>query len=160
MSIPPANVTVNNFKYEFKNRDRFNGQNFDIWVVRVRSILQELEIWGHVDGTVPKPPDTKSDVVKLDWLSKDRRARNVIQAALDSSMMFHAMTATSSKDIWDSLCQVHQKKSVSSLVNATRDFYNYKMRESSPALLVVYLCASPIDKFSWYLDSGATTHVC
>lgn len=44
-------------------------------------------------------------------------------------MMTHARKATSSKQIWDSMCQCYQKKSVTSLVNATREFYTCKMRD-------------------------------
>lgn len=125
----PQNVTINNYKVEFRDRDRFNGQHFDIWMIRVKSILQELQLWDIVTGTEVKPaPNAAADVLQA-WNLKDLKARNVIQSALDLTMMTHAQEAASSQSIWDLLCQCYQKKSVTSLVSATREFYNCRMRD-------------------------------
>lgn len=75
---PPQNVIINYYKVEFRDRDRFNGQHFDIWMIRVRSKLQELQLWEVVTGTEVKPlPTVAADVIKA-WDLKDLKARNVI----------------------------------------------------------------------------------
>lgn len=59
--IPPkpaamAQTTVNNYTtFEFKEKDRFVGKDFEIWSARVKSILLDKELWGNVSGQVVKP---------------------------------------------------------------------------------------------------------
>lgn len=71
-NLPPApNVAINKYKFKFRDRDRFNGQHFDIWMIHVRTILQELQLWEVVTGAKPKPAATAApDVIKA-WEFKD-----------------------------------------------------------------------------------------
>lgn len=44
-------ITVNNYiTFEFKEKDRFVGKDFEIWSVRVKLILLDKELWGNVSG--------------------------------------------------------------------------------------------------------------
>lgn len=126
MSNPPQSVTINNtYKVEFHDRDRFNGQHFDIWMIRVRTILQELKLWDLVTGVDAKPAAAAAAEVKQAWDLKDLKARNVIQSALDLSMMTHERVLSNLCKSYLRLSFKHNvlKKKASSLLSTPQGIF-------------------------------------
>lgn len=51
-------------KIDFKEKNRFAGTHFDVWAMRVKTILKENDLWAVVDGTSPRPAQgAAADVV-------------------------------------------------------------------------------------------------
>lgn len=121
---------ANQVKLDLKDKDRFTGQNYDVWAHRIRTILQIEDTWEIVDGTTTKPAApaaAQADITA--WKKKDLRARAILELSIDSSMIHHIDDAVTSHQAWTSLSQMFATTNQSSLVHATRSFWNCKMKD-------------------------------
>ncbi len=61
---------------------KFEGNNFHLWKLKIRMVLEELELWSIVEGTEARPilEDTFEDFpTKLSaWQKKNAKARRII----------------------------------------------------------------------------------
>lgn len=49
----PPNVTqILNIKVDFKDKDRFAGQDYHVWAMRLQAIFEEQEVWDVVNGNM------------------------------------------------------------------------------------------------------------
>ena len=48
---------------------KFNGSNYSSWAFQFQIYLEGKELWGHVDGTNPKPLEDVKAISK--WETKD-----------------------------------------------------------------------------------------
>lgn len=114
-------------KIEFRDKDRFSGQEFDIWSMRMQVIFEEQEIWDVVTGTTPEP--APGSVERDHWLRQDRRARNILMQGLDRTMIHHTLAATTAHGIWSRLCHLYQAVDSAHKMAATKNFHMLTMKE-------------------------------
>lgn len=126
---PPApQVTnINHFKIDFRDKDRFSGSDYDIWEMRLQGIFEEHKLWGIVDGSIPEPAANHVD--HPNWVKSDRKARNIILAVLDKTMMYHASSAFTSNAVWSRLKDLHKSTDSSHKMAITKQFHSMTMRE-------------------------------
>ena len=61
---------------------KFDGTNFHLWKLKIRMILEELELWSIIEGTEARPElkeNTEEFSKKLAaWQKKNAKARRII----------------------------------------------------------------------------------
>lgn len=121
-----ANTSI---KLDLKDKDRFSRQNYDVWAHRLKTIFQIEESWDIVNDTTAKPvaPPTQAEI--SGWEKKDLRSRAVLELSIQSSMMHHKDDAATLAEAWTTLSQMFATTNQSSLVHATRSFWNCKMKD-------------------------------
>lgn len=90
-----AHTTINNYTtFEFKDKDRFVGKDFEMWSTRIKAILLDRELWTYVSGGNLKPvpadpaaPTNAERQLAERWEKEDRKARNVLMQGLGTETM-------------------------------------------------------------------------
>ena len=72
--------------------EKFNGQNFEVWKLKMEDLLVDQEQWATVDlGTKPTGVSTE------DWEKLDRKARSTIRLCLLDSVLLNVSREDSAK---------------------------------------------------------------
>lgn len=129
---PPApavtNVTnVTQIRIDFRDKDRFNGNDYDIWSMRLQGIFEEHDLWDIVSGRSPKPAAGHADLPT--WNKSDKRARNIILSALDKSMVHHTNAADTSSEVWKRLENLYRATDSTHKMSITKQFHSLTMRD-------------------------------
>ncbi|HEY0433295.1 MAG TPA: reverse transcriptase domain-containing protein [Chitinophagaceae bacterium] len=97
---------------------RFDGDNYAIWRIHMRNILEERLLLKYIeDGDIP------------DYEARDdRQALREIQFTLGDSQMIQVMDATTAKEAWDKLKEVHLHSSASNRIHLKQQFMGMKMK--------------------------------
>ena len=97
---------------------RFDGDNYAIWRIYMRNILEERLLLKYIE-----------DRAILDYaLSDDQQALHEIQFTLSDSQMIQVMDATTAKEAWDKLKEVHLHSSASNRIHLKQQFMGMKMK--------------------------------
>jgi len=111
---------------------KLNGNNYYAWADNMMSALQARLLWLIVDGQQPSPPkpsanppvdattnkllpfssDDYKEWIRLQnahiqWLESDLAAMGLMREAIKFGQCEHIQSATSSKEMWDRLRQLH-----------------------------------------------------
>ncbi|KAI5325793.1 hypothetical protein L3X38_034867 [Prunus dulcis] len=115
----------------------FNGENYEFWKIRMRTIFKSHGIWNLVEKGL-QVPDSKvdeegsSDSEMVSLLMKDAKALNIIQGAVSDDIFPRISNEETSKGAWDILHQeFHGDKQVRSIMlqGLRRDFEYTRMRD-------------------------------
>ncbi|KAI5337779.1 hypothetical protein L3X38_017050 [Prunus dulcis] len=115
----------------------FNGENYEFWKIRMRTIFKSHGIWNLVEKGL-LIPDSKaaeeesSDSEMVSLLMKDAKALGIIQAAVSDDIFPRISNEETSKGAWDILHQeFHGDKQVRSIMlqGLRRDFEYTRMRD-------------------------------
>ncbi|KAI5332341.1 hypothetical protein L3X38_022470 [Prunus dulcis] len=88
----------------------FNGENFDFWQIKIKTIFRSHELWEMVENgyKIPVKEDalTKAEKKLLrEYTVKDARALGIIQGAVSDHIFPRIATQESTKVAWDILKQ-------------------------------------------------------
>ena len=86
---------------------KFNGQNFELWNLKMEDLLVDKEQWVIV-GLGTKP----TGVLTEDWENLDRKARSTILLCLSDSVVLNVSGEDFAKNIWEKLGNLYQSKSL------------------------------------------------
>ncbi|KAI5336241.1 hypothetical protein L3X38_015508 [Prunus dulcis] len=115
----------------------FNGENYEFWKIRMRTIFKCHGIWNLVEKGL-QAPDSKvdeegsSDSKMVSLLMKDAKALGIIQGAVSDDIFPRISNEETSKGAWDILHQeFHSDKQVRSIMlqGLRRDFEYTRMRD-------------------------------
>ncbi|KAI5334710.1 hypothetical protein L3X38_024843 [Prunus dulcis] len=115
----------------------FNGENYEFWKIRMRTIFKSHGIWNLVEKGL-LIPDSKaaeeesSDSEMVSLLMKDAKALGIIQGAVSDDIFPRISNEETSKGAWDILHQeFHGDKQVRSIMlqGLRRDFEYTRMRD-------------------------------
>ena len=115
----------------------FNGENYEFWKIRMRTIFKSHGIWNLVEKGL-QVPDSKadeegsSDSAMVSLLMKDAKALGIIQGAVSDDIFPRISNEETSKGAWDILHQeFHGDKQVRSIMlqGLRRDFEYTRMRD-------------------------------
>ncbi|KAM2507144.1 hypothetical protein FF2_029141 [Malus domestica] len=124
----------------------FNGENFDFWQIRMKTIFRSHELWSIVEMGFLPPAKVEGEIAEAEMklhrenLVKDVRALGIIQGAVSNQNFPRIATLETAKAAWDILKQEFvgdkQVRSVK-LQGLRRDFEYTHMGESES--LAAYL---------------------
>ena len=87
--------------------EKFNGQSFELWKIKMEDLLVDREQWIAVDpGTMP------TGMVKVDWDKLERKERSTICLCLSDSVLVNVSGEDTTKKLWDELGNLYQSKSL------------------------------------------------
>ena len=97
---------------------KFAGSNFHLWKLKVRMILEELELWSIIEGTEGRPTqeeNTEDFSTKLSaQYKKNAKARRIICLNLADTQLQQVQYTTNAKEAWDKLVAIYEAKDLNS----------------------------------------------
>ena len=104
--------------------EKFNGQSFELWKIKMEDLLVDREQWIAVDpGTMP------TGMVKADWDKLERKARSTIRLCLSDSVLVNVSGEDTAKKLWDKLGNLYQSKSLVNKLFLRKKLYLLRMNE-------------------------------
>ena len=87
--------------------EKFNGQSFELWKLKMEDLLVDKDQWIPVDlGTKP------TTMLYEDWKKLDRKAKSTIWLCISDSVLLNASGEATTKNLWDKLGTLYQSKSL------------------------------------------------
>ncbi|XP_012453319.1 uncharacterized protein LOC105775342 [Gossypium raimondii] len=116
----------------------FAGENYHIWVVKMKTYLQAHDLWSVVESDVEPPPlRANPTIAQIRQHSEERAKKHKAMACLQncvSDVIFtRIMACDSPKQAWDRLKEEFMgsdKTRQQQVINLRREFENLKMKES------------------------------
>ena len=116
----------------------FAGDNYHIWVVKMKTYLQALDLWSAVESDVePAPLRANPTIAQIRQHGEERAKKHKAMACLQngiSDVIFtRIMACDSPKQAWDRLKEEFMgsdKTRQQQVINLRREFENLKMKES------------------------------
>lgn len=102
---------------------QLDGGNYRAWKFQIKTILQSQELLEIVDGTDAKPDDNVPADQKKKWNKKDGKATAILFASINQEQKLHVLDCKSAKEIFDTLQNIHQKKSDVRIMTLYEDFF-------------------------------------
>jgi len=112
---------------------KLDDTNYQRWKLQVSLVLKASEVWTVVDGTAPRPDDTKA-VEQKAWDLKDIQAQALIVPLLDKKETNHIYNCGSSHDIWKKLESIHSDVSSLNKQHTLAKFFNFKIGNNKPII--------------------------
>ena len=101
--------------------EKFNGQFFELWKLKMEDLLVDRDQWIVVDPCTA-PTATSVD----DWKNLDRKENSTIRLCLSDSVLLNVLEEYTTMDLWDKL---YQSKSLVNKLFLIKNLYNLRMRD-------------------------------
>ena len=104
--------------------EKFNGQNFELWKLKMEDLLVDKDQWITVDlGTKP------SGVTDEEWKKLDQKAKSTIRLCVSDSVLLNVSGKATMKALWDKLGTLYQSKSLVNKLFLRKKLYNLRMKD-------------------------------
>ncbi|KAG8473238.1 hypothetical protein CXB51_035235 [Gossypium anomalum] len=116
----------------------FAGENYHIWVVKMKTYLQAHDLWSVIENDAEPPPLRANPTITQmrqhsEECAKKHKAMTCLQNGVSDVIFTRIMACDSPKQVWEKLNEEFMgsvKTRQQQLINLRRDFENLKMRES------------------------------
>jgi len=106
------------------------GANYSAWKMKLRWILIDQDLWGHVTGVDKRPEPVDTNVVTpaeqqeiIDWDRKDQQAYVAICLRISDDYIVYTYNTTTSKGVWDTLATIFEASGPIGIINTRREFF-------------------------------------
>lgn len=115
--------------------DKLNESNFHEWRQRIQMVLalRDMDDMLNKENT-PREEDTQAMAL---WERRDVKARAIIGLTLGSEQLEHVAGCDTAADMWTTLQDVFQRKSLMNKMKARREFYSVMMDPSEKMLTYI-----------------------
>ncbi|KAF2890955.1 hypothetical protein ILUMI_15218, partial [Ignelater luminosus] len=113
---------------------RSTGDNWSIWKVQVKVLLQSKELYGYVTGKEKEPKKPDTDNWKK-WKKKDYIAVELIVSRIEEGTLPLIINCDTVLEIWNKLLSVFEQKSENSVYLMQQKFMNYSWDNSINVLV-------------------------
>ena len=104
--------------------EKVNGQNFELWKLKMEDLSVDKEQWVAVDtGTKPTGVSTE------DWEKLDKKVRSTIFLCLLDLVMLNVFGEDSTKKLWEKLGNLYQSKSLVNKLFLRKKLYHLRMED-------------------------------
>ncbi|GAU44031.1 hypothetical protein TSUD_349630 [Trifolium subterraneum] len=116
----------------------FDGDNYDLWAVRMEAYLEALDIWEAVEEDYEVPPLPNNPTMAQIKIHKEKKtnkakARSCLFAGVSETVFTRIMTLRTPKAIWDYLKEEYagdERIRSMQVLNLMREFELQRMKES------------------------------
>ncbi|XP_052188876.1 uncharacterized protein LOC127799161 [Diospyros lotus] len=116
----------------------FNGENYQIWAVKMKVFLQSQDLWscveeGYVQRALPANPTINQLRQQSEESVKPYKALSAIHASVSEGILARILTCQTGKEAWDRLKEMFQGSEANKrmrLLNLWRDFDLLRMKDS------------------------------
>lgn len=81
-----------------------DGTNFHIWKLKMKALLMNIDAWDAVE-LVTFPEERQAE-----FKNKNRKAYSTLMLGLADDVAINVYEATTSKEVWDTLCRIYEPK--------------------------------------------------
>src|SRR3984885_751111 len=104
--------------------EKFNGQSFELWKLKMEDLLVDKDQWIAVDpGTKPM------GVTDEEWKKLDQKAKSTIRLCVSDSVLLNVSGEATTKALWDKLGTLYQSKSLVNKLFLWKKLYNLRMKD-------------------------------
>ena len=104
--------------------EKFSGSNFSLWKLKMKAILRK-------DNCLPAIEGRPADITDEKWKEMDDNAVASLHLAMADSVLSSIAEKKTAKEIWDTLIQLYEVKSLHSRIFLKRRLYTLRMSEST-----------------------------
>ena len=103
--------------------EKFNGQNFELWKLKMEDLLVDKEQWAAMDpGTKPIGVSTE------DWEKLDRKV-STIRLCLSDSVLLNVFGEDSVNKLWEKVGNLYQSKSLVNKLFLRKKLYHLRKED-------------------------------
>ena len=103
--------------------EKFNGQSFELWKLKMEDLLVDKDQWIAVDpGTKP------TGVTDEEWQKLDRKAKSTIRLCISDSVLLNVSGEATTKALWVKLGTLYQSESLVNKLFLRKKEYNLRMK--------------------------------
>jgi hypothetical protein len=151
--------------------DKFGGQGFNSWKLRMIYLLKRDGLWKLVSGEEPMPTRTASDTPignvqgesgeggannvgtvsdnsKTKWLERDQIALSTIVFYLLDEPLHQITHCNTAKEAWDELCHIYEMSDMHSKRLLQKEFWSFKVNESESMACAIAKFRSLVDRLA------------
>ena len=126
-----------------KVMEKFDGGNFHLWKFKMRMMLSKHGLWKFVDGSATIPHD--EDQI-TDYNEKATKAFALLCEHLTDAQLAHIQYCENVKSAWETLCGVHEAKTIGNKLFLRRRFFTIKMQEGEDLLAHINMVKALADQ--------------
>jgi len=116
--------------------EKLNYSNFHSWKQKIELVLGHRDVDDMVDPTLcPPRPDASDELSK--WIRRDKTARMTIGISLSDEMLKNVRHTTTALEMWNEICNVHQRHTLLNKLSARREFYTATMEHGEKMLVYI-----------------------
>ena len=116
--------------------EKLNDSNFHSWKQKIELVLGHREVDDMIDPVLrPSRPGQADELVK--WMRKDKTARLTIGLTLCDEMLKNVSHTSTALEMWQEICNVHQRHTLLNKLAARRDFYTATMKDGESMLVYI-----------------------
>ena len=105
------------------------AENYASWKLKLEDILTEQGLWDYVNSDANLSPTAAEDD-KTKWHKKDRSALSAIRLCVTNQCMVYVASATTAKEVWDTLKEMYQEHSPIGIILVRRKLFQARCDES------------------------------
>eukprot|EP00253_Pinus_taeda_P030226 PITA_30226 len=107
-----------------KEIEKFNGQSFELWKLKMEDLLVDKYQWIMVDpGTKP------TGLSDEEWKKLDQKAKSTIRLCVSDLVLLNVLGEAIVKALWDKLGTLYQSKSLVNKLFLWKKLYNLRMKD-------------------------------
>jgi hypothetical protein len=135
---------MSSFQMEsLKVMEKFDGGNFHLWKFKIRMMLSKHGLWKFVDGSATIPND--EDQI-TDYNKKATRAFALLCEHFMDAQLRHIQYCKNVKNTWETLCGVHEAKTIGNKLLLRKRFFIIKMQEGEDLLAHINMVKALADQ--------------
>ena len=124
----------------------WRGDNFGLWKFKMEMVLAAKDLWNIVDKSKSPPPNDAEESTKNEYTRRCKKALAIITMNLVDKEMLHIKGCTGPAEAWETLCNIHETKSLSKILFLRCKFFTIKMEEGTDILEHINKVKSLVDQ--------------
>ncbi len=116
--------------------EKLSDSNFHSWKQKIEIVLGHREVDDMIDPILcPARPEDSDELQK--WIRKDKTARMIVGLTLSDEMLEDVSHTSTALEMWEEICNVHQRHTLLNKLAARRDFYTATMKKGEKMLVYI-----------------------
>jgi len=112
--------------------DRLNDSNYQVWKLKIESVLAKAELLGVVDGTEPQPAPNHADLPN--WQRKNINTKAEILLHLGDKQVQQIRTLTTAEAIWVRLRALYEHNDITTQMANLKKLTSFILEEDQDVL--------------------------
>jgi len=125
-----------------KVMEKFDATNFHLWKFKMRMMLSKHGLWKFVDESATIPYDENQIT---NYNEKATKAFALLCEHLMDAQLAHIQYCENVKSAWETLCSVHEAKTIGNKLFLQKRFFTIKMQEGEDLLAHINMVKARIN---------------
>ncbi len=121
----------------------FDGGNFHLWKLKMRMMFFKHGLWKFIDGSATIPND---EYQITDHSEKATKAFALLCEHLMDAQLAHIQYCENVKSVWETLCGVHEAKTIGNKLFLRRKFFTIKMQKGEDLLMHINMVKALVNQ--------------